>query len=105
MGNTSKVNNDRPKLLDTDCLFKSIYLQIEVTVPTPDPLLIPPYNRRRYGCRFIDKVVPESSATVMIHAQNCTAVEAVREYIRIWNNEQQYEQYEECEAAEDAAYQ
>lgn len=103
--NTAKLQimgNDRPKLLESDCLFKSIYIQVEVTVPTSDPLLIPPYNRRRYGCRFIDKVVSESSSTVMIHAQDCTAIEAVLEYKRIWNNEQQYDEYE---AAEDAAYQ
>lgn len=101
----SNPNNDRPKLLDTDCLFKSIYVKVEVTVPTSDPLLIPQYRRQRYGCILIDEVVPGGSDTVIIYAQECTAYEAVQEYKRIWNQEKYHDEYEECEAAQDAAYQ
>lgn len=105
-----KVNNDRPKLLDTDCLIEAIYLKVEVRVPNSDPLLIPPYNRKRYGCKLIDKVEPCGLHTVMIHAQGsiddyCTAVEVVNEYKNIWNKEKYHDEYEECEAAQDAAYQ
>ena len=78
---TEKVGN----WVSSDILFLASYIKVEVQVPTSDPLIFPSFQRRRYGCKLIDRVEPAGTRSVYIHATNCTAVEATAEYIKIVN--------------------
>lgn len=73
------------KLEKTEVLYLHITVKVEVSVPTSDPVLIPRYQRKRYGCNFIDEVQPGGLRSVIITATDCTPVEAVDEYINIVN--------------------
>ena len=78
---TEKVGN----WVSSDILFLASYIKVEVQVPTSDPIIFPSFQRRRYGCKLIDRVEPAGTRSVYIYATDCTAVEAASEYINIVN--------------------
>ena len=78
---TEKVGN----WVSSDILFLASYIKVEVQVPTSDPLIFPSFQRRRYGCKLIDRVEPAGTRSVYIYATDCTAVEAANEYLNIVN--------------------
>lgn len=86
MGN---IQNDTcemsAKWQSSDMLFKSIYLKVEVTVPTSDPLVFPHWQRRRYKCNFLTEVLPAGTRSVYLIGCDCTAFQLVNEYMNIVN--------------------
>lgn len=68
-----------------DIRFLHSTIKVEVLTPTADPLTFPSYQRKRYGCKFIDSVEPAGTRSVYITATNCTHTEAAYEYLEIVN--------------------
>jgi hypothetical protein len=79
-----------PQVESLELLFLHIKIQVEVTVPTSDALTFPHYQRTRFGCKLIDEVKPGGLRSVIIYAQDCTAMEAVNEYQNIINKQRGY---------------
>lgn len=87
--------------------FVAIFTKVEVTAPDDAPIF-PQYMRKRFNCNLIDRVEQGGLKTVIIYAQDCTAVEAVDEYQRIINEQRGYyaepvEIYHEDEEGEEYA--
>ena len=88
-----------------DLQYVAISIKVEVTAPDDAPIF-PQYMRSRFKCRLIDRVEHGGLKTVIIYAQDCTAIEAVAEYQRIINEQRGYhaepiEYYHEDEKGEE----